>query len=119
MGSNNIPYPELYYRIYPKVIDTISKNIKEVPIEEDILEEDIDKMIDEVFEEIVKECPEIGEDPMERRQRPFRYRNRQRIYYGRERLVKDIIGIILISELLRRRYPYNHGYGLWYWKISL
>ena len=111
MGSNNIPYPELYYRIYPKVIDTISKNIKEVPIEEDILEEDIDKMIDEVFEEIVKECPEIGEDPMERRARGPRYRITNRPIYGRRRLARDIISIILLSELLRRINPYVYGYG--------
>lgn len=116
MGENyNIPYPELYYRIYPKIMNTISKNIKEVPIEENIPREKIDGMIDEVCEEMIRECPEIGDDPMERRQRSPRYRNRQRIYYGRGILLKDIVGIILISELLRRRYPYNYGHsGLWY-----
>lgn len=125
-STYNIPYPELYYRIYPKVINTISKNVKEVPIEENISQEEIDAMINEVCEEMIKECPEIAQDPMERRNRSSRYRNSQRIYYGRGRFLRDIVSIILISELLRRRYPwkyrygagYNYGpgngYGLWY-----
>ncbi|SHH88231.1 hypothetical protein [Sporanaerobacter acetigenes] len=110
--SLNIPYPELYYRIYPKVISAISRSTDNLSVDGNVSEEQVDKMVDEVYEQMLAECPEIGEDPMERRQRSSRYKAMQRPYYGRGRLVRDIISIILISELLRRRYPYNYyGYG--------
>ena len=117
MDNNyNIPYPELYYRIYPKVIEVVNKNIGLNAMDEVISQDKVDNMINEVYEEMLEECPEIGEDPIERRQRSPRYRAAQRPLYGRGRLLRDIISIILISELLRRRNPYNfygpgYGYG--------
>ncbi|WP_416198273.1 MAG: DUF4129 domain-containing protein [Sporanaerobacter sp.] len=113
--SFDISYPELYYRIYPKVMSTISKNVDNLSVAGNVSEDEVDKMVDEVYEQMLAECPEIGEDPMERRQRYSRYKAMQRPYYGRGRIVRDIISIILISELLRRRYPYNYyGYGSGY-----
>lgn len=110
----NTPYPELYYRIYPKVIEVINKNIGFESIDENSYQDKVESMISEVFEQMASECPEIIADPLERRQRSSRYKTAQRIYYGRGRLVRDIISIILISELLRRNSPYNYygpGYG--------
>ena len=108
-------YPELYYRIYPKVIDTVSGYMNDNNQGKDITEEDIENMIDEVYEKMVVECPEVEEDPMERRSRKARYRIAQRPFYGRRRLVRDIISIILLSELLRRTNPYGFGYGPGYY----
>lgn len=107
----NFDYPELYYRIYPKVIDTVSRYLDNNPKVENIPKEDMEKMIDEVYKNLVAECPEIGEDPMERRARGPRYRITNRPIYGRRRLARDIISIILLSELLRRINPYVYGYG--------
>ncbi|NLJ98658.1 MAG: hypothetical protein GX320_05235 [Tissierellia bacterium] len=101
----NFTYPELYYRIYPKVMDTIGRYLDNNEYMENLTEEDIIRMTDEVYEKMVIECPEIHEDPVERRGQR-RYRKIQRVFYGRRRLVRDIITIILISELLRRRNPH-------------
>ncbi|NLW21885.1 MAG: hypothetical protein GXY88_01300 [Tissierellia bacterium] len=99
-------YPELYYRIYPKVMDTINKYFNKGNRGPNLTEKDIEEMIDQVYEKMVAECPEIDEDPIERR---GRHRVTQRPFYGRRRLARDIISIILISELLRRINPYIFG----------
>ena len=99
-------YPELYYRIYPKVMDTINKYFNKGNRGPNLTEKDIEEMIDQVYEKMVAECPEIDEDPIERR---GRHRATQRPFYGRRRLARDIISIILISELLRRINPYIFG----------
>lgn len=103
-------YPELYYRIYPKAIETVNKYLERNEYTGSISEKDMETMIDEVYEKMVYECPEINEDPIERR---GRYRVTQRPFYGRRRLVRDIISIILISELIRRINPYGF-YGVQY-----
>lgn len=103
-------YPELYYRIYPKAIDSINKYLQNNPLAAGITDEEVDYLVDEVYEKLAYECPEIDEDPIERR---GRYRSLQRQFYGRRRLARDIIRIIIISELLRRLNPYifNNGYN--------
>ena len=102
-------YPELYYRIYPKAIDTVSRYLNNNEFTGNVMEEDMEGMIDEVYEKMVIECPEINEDPSERRGRGGRYRVAQRPFFGRRRLVRDIISIILFSELLRRINPRVFG----------
>ena len=96
-------YTELYYRIYPKVMESIDKYMEKKKEIRSIPKEDMEAMIDQVYEKMAYECPEIDEDPIERR---GRYRVTQRPFYGRRRLVRDIISIILISELIRRINPY-------------
>lgn len=103
-------YPELYYRIYPKVMDSVNKYMNKNKEIRNIPKEDMESMIDEIYEKMAYECPEIDEDPIERR---GRYRITQRPFYGRRRLVRDIISIILISELIRRVNPYGF-YGIDY-----
>jgi hypothetical protein len=100
-------YPELYYRVYPKVIDTVDKHLSSNTAIESITDEDIEKMIDEVYIKMVKEYPEIHEDPLERRGRGSRVKSAQRHFFGRGRLTRDLITIILISELLRRHHSGN------------
>ncbi|MCF6462962.1 hypothetical protein [Clostridium sp. Cult1] len=97
-------YPELYYRIYPKAIDSVNRYLENNNYNSNISDKDMEAMIDEVYEKMVYECPEIDEDPIERR---GRYRVTQRPFYGRRRLVRDIISIIIISELIRRLNPYE------------
>lgn len=99
-------YPELYYRIYPKAIDSINKYLQNNPSAVNVTDDDVDLLVDEVYDKLVYECPEIDEDPVERR---GRYRSLQRQFYGRRRLARDIIRIIIISELLRRLNPYVFG----------
>ena len=111
-------YPELYYRIYPKAIDAVSRYLNNKENQENITEEEMEGMIDEVYEKMVVECPEINEDPVERRGRGGRHRVAQRPFFGRRRLVRDIISIILLSELLRRINPYGYGYGPGYYDYS-
>ncbi|MCF6459578.1 hypothetical protein [Clostridium sp. Cult3] len=113
----NLNYPELYYRIYPKVIDTVNRHLEDKESMEDITDKDMEKMVDEVYQKMAMECQEIDDDPAERRSRSSRYRAMQRPFYGRRRLVRDIISIILLSELLRRTNPYSYGPGYhapWY-----
>lgn len=95
-------YPELYYRVYPKIIQSINTHLGETYTYENIPESKINDMVDEVYWELIKECPEIDSDPIERRGRGSRTRVAQRIVYGRGRIVRDLITIFLISELLRR-----------------
>lgn len=102
-------YPELYYRVFPKVIDTLNEFLGNNNNSKEISKEDIEEMIGEVYIKIVRECPEIDVDPGERRGRGTRYRL-QRPFYGRRKLLIDIITIILLSELLRVNKTY--GYGL-------
>ena len=93
-------YPELYYRVYPKIIATINEELDENCSMEEISEEKIEKMVDDIYLKMVQECPEIHEDPYERRSR--RVRGERSIFYGRSRIIRDLITIFLISELLRR-----------------
>lgn len=95
-------YPEIYYRVYPKIIQAINTHLGEDYSYGDIPKEKIETMVDDIFEKMVKECPEIYQDPGERRGRG-RARAAQRTFYGRGRIVRDLITIFLITELLRRR----------------
>lgn len=72
---------------------------------EQMTKEKMEKIVDDIYIKMVQECPEIHEDPYERRYRG-RVRAEQRIFYGRSRLTRDLITILLISELFRR----NHSF---------
>lgn len=95
-------YPELYYRVYPKIISVVNEHLDENCSMEQITDEQMEKMIDDIYIKMVRECPEIHEDTYERRYRPSKVRGEQRIFYGRSRIIRDLISIFLISELLRR-----------------
>lgn len=99
----NMNYPELYYRIYPKALESIDKYLRDNPYMVDVSDEIVEELVDDVYEKLIDECPELDEDPIERRR--GRYRALQRPIYGRRRLARDIIAIIIISELIRRLNP--------------
>lgn len=95
----NWDYPELYYRIYPKIMQILDDSYSDNCYLDSFTEMEIEYIVEDVYKKMVKECPEMGSDPMERR---GRCRSAQNIFYGRGRLVRDLIRIFLISELLRR-----------------
>lgn len=109
----NRDYPEIYYRVYPKIIQSINSHLGDDYSIDTISDEELDAMIDEVFYKVTKECPEIYQDPSERRGRD-KVRSAQRPFYGRGRITRDLIAIFLISELLRRNnyreYPLSPYY---------
>ncbi|MBS4539110.1 hypothetical protein GOQ27_11595 [Clostridium sp. D2Q-11] len=113
--NQDILYPEIYRKIYPKVEDTIMRYYPyDSPMNEMPAEEEIDKMIDEIYEEVINDYPEIEEDIRERRVLSRGVTSQQRPYYGRRRLFRDLIGLTLLGSLFnrrRRRYPYYPGYG--------
>lgn len=103
-------YPELYYRIYPKVIQSINNHLDNSYSSDMINEEKFNLIVDDVYKKLIDECPEINNDPYERRGRG-RAKVTQNIFYGRRQIVRDLISILLISELLRRnRYDGNYPY---------
>lgn len=97
-------YPELYHRLYPKVHDCISRYIREKGEDWEPSDRELEEMTDEIYERMMRECPEIDQDLDERRygmssevdvmQRPF---------FGRRRIFRDLITIILLGTLLGRR----------------
>lgn len=95
-------YPELYYRVYPKIIAAVNEHLDNNRSIEQITNEQMTKMVDDIYVKMVRECPEIHQDPHERRYRGSRVEAEQRIFYGRSRIIRDLITIFLISELLRR-----------------
>lgn len=97
----NIDYPELYYSIYPKVILAIDEHLDEKIFTEEITDKDIKDMIENIYIKLVKEYPEIDGDSYEKRR--MRFRGKKNKFYGRSKIITDLISIILISELLRRR----------------
>lgn len=97
----NIDYPELYYSVYPKILSTIDEYLDEDFSIEELTDEEINEMINSIYIKLTKEYPEIREDSYERRIN--RVRGLKRNFYGRSRIIRDLIGISLISELLRRR----------------
>ncbi len=100
-------YPELYYQAYPKVVDVVNRYLETRLEVGDVTQEEMDEMIDEVYIEIAKNYPEVHGDRDEKRLRTKRYKNQQRIFYGRGRILRDSISILLISELLVKNITFN------------
>lgn len=104
-------YPDIYFIILPHVKHHCDKMEEKhgkmhCPDKEEMKEiiEDICKKVEKDMDEDDKkdECRDE-----ERRPRPF----------GRGRLLRDLIGILLINELIGRRVPYygyGYNYGYWY-----
>lgn len=91
-------YPELYYRIYPKVTDALDRHVGKGKCD-NISDEQFDRIVDDVYRRMAKECPEINSDPLERKGKA---KYAQRPLFGRGRIIRDLITIFLISEILRR-----------------
>ena len=111
----NWDYPELYYRIYPKLLESINEHLGADYSCDEISDQEAQIIVDEVYNKFAKECPEISSDPFDRRRK-----GKSKIaqtYYTRSRLVREIISILWIRQLLRRnreeniyRNPYFYSY---------
>ncbi len=112
--NSMVQYPELYYNLYPRVQRCMRRYYPPyLPINQMPNEEQMASMVDEVYEETIKDYPEIDNDPKENRRGS---RNdvsySQRPFYGRRRLFRDLIAIMLLRDLTRRyRRGYGPGYG--------
>lgn len=112
----NIQYPEIYYKVYPKVQKCILRYYPPyLPIYKLPNEEQFTTMIDEIYDEMIEEYPEIAEAMKERKSRNA---SMQSSYYGRGGLFKSLIWIILLRTLLGKKSPYygpgcgpGHGPG--------
>lgn len=88
-------YPKLYYRIYPKIINAV-ESMDDLS---KLTKKQIENSIGRIYLDMVGEFPEIHEDIYERKHNARR--NNQLIYYGRSKVMMDLIAILLMSELLR------------------
>jgi hypothetical protein len=68
----------------------------------------VDRMTEETYSDLISDMPDMADEMSEERQ------------YGRRRFTRDLLGLLLISELLRRRrrrrrrhpyYGYDYDYG--------
>lgn len=112
--NNNIQYPDLYNRLMPKVRECVNIYLYNTPMNSAPTQEQLDSMVNDVYEKMLEECPEIAEDPAERRRGIRNVSSQNRPFYGRRRLLRDITAILLLRELFGRRYPYysypRYGY---------
>ena len=92
-------YPDIYYRLYPyihRVCDYMDNPYVPYPTQEQI-----ENMVDECYDMCMREMPDLeeyagGMIPM--------YRGIEGQQYGNRRpILRDLISIIIISELFRRR----------------
>lgn len=105
-------YPQSYYIIYPHVryhCDMLERKHGKnyCPTKEEM--EDI---LEDIFKKVEKELDKEDEDKKDKDHCRGEERKRKRPYDGR-RLLNDLIGVILIGELLDRRRPF-YGQGYWY-----
>jgi hypothetical protein len=106
----NIQYPDLYYRLNPKIDECVNRYMNDNPAYTMPTEEELNQMVDDVYDQMIKECPEIDQDPADKRRvSPRNSSIQQRPFYSRRRLLRDITAILLLQRLFGgRRYP---GYG--------
>lgn len=94
-------YPDLYYRIYPKILSELEIELDNLNYMDEISEEQMEKIVDNIYYDLLDNYPELSDDPYERKYRG-KVRGGQRPFYGRNRIIRELITILLISELLRR-----------------
>lgn len=99
-------YPDIYYKIYPyacKVCDKMDNPYVAYPSESNV-----QSMIDECYDQCVREVSDLEEYFGQKVSADDKGETKIR----RRRLLRDLIGIILISELFRRRRrPGRSPYG--------
>ena len=106
-----IMYPDIYYRIYPYAHMTCDR--MDNPYMMYPSEAQVESMVDDCYDTCVKSMPdliqyaEIKAEPAEDAEANQIFRRRP--------ILRDLIAIILISELFRRRrgfgFGYDNGYG--------
>ena len=92
-------YPNIYYIIYPKVFNELKTFIMDKNLKI-ISEEQVKNFVDTIYFKIIEEFPEIHEDFDEINHNGIIYFE-NRYFYGRTRIMRDLILTIVISEILR------------------
>lgn len=102
-------YPEIYFKIYPSIKNHCDNIENKYGNNQCPSKHEIDIIIEEISIMIEKDLD--GEDKKDCGEKKKRQ-------YGRGRLVRDLVGIMLLNELIGRRrpsYPYYGGYyNYWY-----
>jgi len=104
----HIMYPDIYYRIYPYVHRTCDR--MDNPYMYYPSEAHVENMVNECYDACIKGMPDLIQyADIKAEQADEAEANQIR----RRPLLRDLIAIILISELFRRRrlYDYGSGYG--------
>ncbi|WP_163192907.1 hypothetical protein [Clostridium thermarum] len=104
-------YPHSYYVIFPHVrqqCDILEQKHGKIYCP---TKEELKGIIEDICDEVEKE---LEEDDNKHRDDYRNEERRPRGRYTRRRLLNDLIGVILIEELLGRRRPYYYGPGYWY-----
>ncbi len=101
-------YPQMYYHAYPAVMGYCDMMGIRPGTTFSPTREQLDSMVDGIYRSVESQLP-MEEGEMESRQ-PFGgfggFGG-----FGRRRFLRDLIAILLIRELLRRRRPHYGGYG--------
>lgn len=97
-------YPKMYYHAYPAVTGYCDMMGIKPGVDFSPTREQLDSMVDGIYRNVESQLP-AEEGDWEPRQ-PFGGFGG----FGRRRFLRDLIAILLIRELLRRRRPYYGGY---------
>jgi len=108
-GMGHVPmYPDIYYRIHPyvsQVCDRMDNPYMLYPSEAQV-----ESMINECYDQCVRAMPDLYTYPDIKEGEGAEASQIIR----RRPLLRDLIGILLVAELFRRRrrrYPYWYGYS--------
>jgi hypothetical protein len=103
-----IMYPDIYYRIYPYVHRTCDR--MDNPYMRYPSESQVESMVDDCYDACIKGMPDLIQYADIKTKEKEEIDTKQ---FRRRPLLRDLIAIILISELFRRRRrrPYYDPYG--------
>lgn len=96
-------YGENCHMMMPYVMKTVDKMEQkgDMIYDEYPEQEMVSDMTDEAYKNMIKDMPEMADESENERQ------------YGRRRVARDLLGILLINELLRRRRRRRHNYDFY------
>ena len=100
-----IMYPDIYYRIYPYVHQTCDR--MDNPYMHYPSEAQVESMVDDCYDACIKGMPDLIQYADIKKKEKEEIDAKQ---VRRRPLLRDLIAIILISELFRRRRRPNYGY---------
>ncbi|NLZ49288.1 MAG: hypothetical protein GX895_11030 [Clostridiales bacterium] len=105
-------YPRSYYIIYPHVRYQCDMLERKYGKNYCPTKEEMEDILEDIYIKVEKELDKDDDDKKDKDHCRGEDRKRRRPY-DRRRLLNDLIGIILIGELLDRRRTY-YGPGFWY-----
>lgn len=112
-------YPEIYHRVYPKIVSACE--MMDTPTAYGMYpypsRDAVERLTDNIYDETVKEIGNI-EGNMENTRQPVFFGGGHGGFggyggYGRRPFLRDLIGVLLLRELIGRRrpyYPYPYPY---------